>query len=247
MGGLFSTTQAIKDPVATVGDLPSSESIVGAVRVVLSNFTMYIWDGATWHANGAAPSTPVLDNSTIYYNGSSQIAIKPGGITDDLFSVNSTAIYNWSSTVTYAVGDMVISAECIWMCRVTGTNLTPLLTNTNWKQIANKDSSQNLTFSVYTTANYSFAAGITTVVAENTGSDITLTLPTIASLGGVLGDTTNRVQEFKIYKVGQMNKVTINCGGADTFSDGTTSISLVANGSVSRLFVIFNKTIWFKG
>jgi hypothetical protein len=247
MGGLFSVTQLIKDPVATVGDLPSSESQIGALRVVLAGFSVYVWDGSAWHASTAPPPVPILDNTTIYYNPGGQVAVKPLGLTDNLFSPTSTVIYNWVSTVPYVVGDMVISSEGIWMCRIAGTNLTPSLSNNNWRQIANKDSSQYLTFSSYVTANYTIPTGITAVVAETTGADFTVTLPLISTIQGVLGDTTNRVQEFKVFKVGQTNKVIIACGGTDTFADGTTTFNLISNGSVGRVFVVFNKSNWFKG
>lgn len=199
------------------------------------------------YVDAAISAGVAVDNSTIYIDGSSKIAIKPLGITDGLISNAASIIYSWDAARPYTVGQVAMSSNSLWLCRVAGTNLSPSLATNNWRQLANIDSAQNLTFTPVVTTTATILRSQTSIMAKFTTADYTVTLPTIASLVGALGDTNSRVQEFKIFKKGQTNKLTIQCGGTDTYADGTTSIIVTAGGTLTRLFASFSETQWFRG
>lgn len=76
MSGIFSSTRLIRDPVATSGALPIGSDVVGAIRVVLADYSVWVYTGSAWQqAGGGSVPIGALDNSTIYLNGSSKVAI----------------------------------------------------------------------------------------------------------------------------------------------------------------------------
>jgi len=244
MGGIFSVTQLIKDPVPTVADLPSSEVKVGAIRIVLDGFSVYVWDGAAWRASTAPPPVPVLDNTTIYYDPSGRVAIKPQGITDNLLSNSSTLVYEWSSTIPYVAGDVVIYYSALWICRFANTNVAPAIISTNWRQIANVDSPQNLVYAPTVTTNYNFPSGNTGAIIDTTSGDIVVTMPSIAALTNT--DTFAKMQMFRLLKKSQSGKMTITLAAGNTFLDGSPTWVITAQG-MYVMYAIFQSTNWSKG
>ena len=186
------------------------------------------------------------DNSTIYVNPASKLAIKPLGITDGLVSGSSSLIKNWDATISYVVDQVVISASALWVCRVAGLNLVPTVSNNNWKQIANITIPQNATFAGTTiaTTTYNFPAYQTAAKFNTAANNITVTMPTIASMTNA--DMANQIQLFKLFKLAQANLLTVNLSGGDTFTDGSVSVSTSAQGLIS-IYCIYNSTIWCKG
>lgn len=244
MGGIFSMTQLIKDPVPTVADLPLSESKVGAIRIVLDGYSLYVWDGSAWQASTAPPPVPVLDNTTIYYDPSGRVAIKPKGITDNLLSNSSTLVYDWSNTIPYVAGDVVIYNGALWICRFANTSIAPALISTNWRQIANVDSPQNLVYAPAVTTNYSFPPSQTAAIIDTTSGDITVTMPSIVALTN--SDTSAKMQMFRLLKKSQSGKMTVILAAGNTFLDGSSSWVLTAQG-MYVMYAIFQSTNWSKG
>lgn len=52
MSGIFSSTRLIRDPVATSGALPIGSDVVGAIRVVLSDLSVWVYSGSGWSQVG---------------------------------------------------------------------------------------------------------------------------------------------------------------------------------------------------
>jgi hypothetical protein len=156
------------------------------------------------------------------------------------------AITAWDNTVTYAVGDWVVSANSIWLCRVAGVNLQPSLATNNWRQVANVDTATQCVFtgSVITSNTYNFPISQTAAQFDTTSTNITVTMPSIAALSST--DTTGRTQLFRFLKRAQANTVTINLASGNTFLDSSTSLVLTAQGIYS-IYAIFNSTLWSKG
>jgi hypothetical protein len=186
------------------------------------------------------------DNSTLYVNPSNKLAIKPLGITDGLVNGASTLIKKWISTTSYVADQVVIHSGGLWICRVPGLNLTPSITDNNWKQIANIASTRSSVFagSAITAATYTYPTYQNAAKFDTSGISILVNMPSIASMTNT--DMTNQIQNFNLFKIAQANVLTIQLSGADTFTDGTTRISTSAQGLVS-LYCIYGTTIWCKG
>jgi hypothetical protein len=233
--------------VATSADLPIGSDVQGAIRVVLADNSIWVYDGTSAWTQAGGGSVPLgaLDNTTIYLNGSAKVAIKPLGISDGLVANASSIIRAWSATIPYVIGQMAISSNGIWLCRVAGTNLAPSLATNNWRQLTNTDSAQNLVFAPTITAlTYAFPISQTAAVIDSTAGDVTVTMPTIAAISN--SDTPGRIQMFRLVKKAQINSMIINLGGGDTFLDGTTSLTVIAQG-VTTVYAIFQTTTWCRG
>jgi len=247
MSGISSLSRLIKDPVATQGALPIGTDIQGAIRVVTADLSVWVYDGtATWTRAGGGGGAVNVDNTTIQLDTNNNISIKPKGITDGLIADASSIIRAWNNTITYAVGQMVISANGIWMCRTAGVNLQPSLATNNWRQIGNVDSAQNCVFTgvPITAATHAFPISQTAALYNTTANSITVTMPTIAALSST--DTNGRVQWFRLFKAAQPNSLIVNLGAGNTFSDGSTSVTCTAQG-IYHFYCVFGTTTWYKG
>ena len=156
------------------------------------------------------------------------------------------AITTWDNTVSYGVGDWVVSSSSIWICRTAGVNLQPSLATNTWRQIANVDTATQCAFSgvPITAATYNFPISQTAALFNTAASSITVTMPTIAAL--ISADTDGRIQWFRLFKVAQANSLIVNLGAGNTFSDGSTTATYTAQG-VYQFYCIFGTTTWHKG
>lgn len=171
---------------------------------------------------------------TIYDSGSGG-----GGSEEGSISV-------WSGLKTYAVNDWVTYSGAIWVNRTAGSNITPSLSTNDWRQVANVDTANECLFvgSIITTASYSLPKGQTSAQFDTTTNNITVTMPSIASLSN--SDTNNKTQLFRVVKRSPTNKLVINLASGDTFLDGTTSWTLNAQ-SLYSFYAIYQSTNWTKG
>jgi hypothetical protein len=175
-----------------------------------------------------------------------------GGSTGLLFNSGggrggSTGVITiYDPAVAYAVGDWVVSSNAIWLARVAGTGLSPTLLNNNWRQIANVDSAQYNVFAGtnITTPTYNFPISQTAAKFDTSANSIVVSMPTISALSSI--DTSNCIQWFRLFKISQANQLTVNLGAGNTFSDGSTSVVITAQGLFS-FYCIFNSTVWYKG
>lgn len=230
MSGIYTTTRLIRDPVPTSAALPIGSDIVGAIRVVLSDYSVWVYTGTAWQqAGGGSVPLGALDNSTIYLNSSSKVAIKPLGITDDLINGASSILRNWSSTVAYTVGQMVVSSNAIWLAVASSTNSTPANANTNWKKIADVSSGTSMIYSPVATSSFTIPVGEYSSSVDTTSATVNVFLPLLSSLTNA-PYTTDRVQAFYIFKVSQLNAMVIRCSGSDEFIDGVNSFTINGQG-----------------
>ena len=157
-----------------------------------------------------------------------------------------SAITVWKPTMTY-IADVsyVTHAKSIWLCKVSGTGLQPTLLNNNWRQVANVDSAQ---YNVFTgapisTPTYNFPVTQTSALFNTTASNITVTMPSVASLSSP--DTSNRMQWFRLVKVSKGNSLIITLPRDNKFFDGTTSVTYTEP-NVYKLYCLFGTTTWIK-
>jgi hypothetical protein len=156
------------------------------------------------------------------------------------------AITAWNNTVSYNVGDWVVSSDAIWVCRTAGVNLQPSLTTSTWRQEANVDSATQCVFAgaPITAIIHAFPISQTAALYNTAGNSINVTMPTIAALSSP--DTNGRIQLFRLFKAAQPNSLVINLGAGNTFSDGSTSVTYTARG-LYQFYCVFDSTIWYKG
>lgn len=244
MSGISTLNRFIRDPVATQADLPTGTDIQGSLRVVLANNSLWVYDGiGTWtQASGGGGGSGTVDNSTIYLNGSNQIAIKPQGITDNLIANASSIVRNWSNTTPYVIGQIVISSNALWLCRVAGTNSAPSLVTNNWRRLADIDTTNQRIFVQGISANYTWPKGTYAVRADTSGGDITITMNAITTYSD--SDTSNRIQSFWVVKDSSANTLTIQLSGTDTFPDGTNKMTLINNGVSTWIYADFAVSKW---
>lgn len=248
MSGIFSSTRLIRDPVATSAALPIGSDVVGAIRVVLSDYSVWVYTGTAWQqaGGGSVPLSP-LDNSTIYLNGSSKVAIKPLGITDGLISSLSTIVKVWSNSVTYDIGAVVVYNNGLYMNRVANNiNFTPSFTTNNWINIANYPEYNKYLGYAEVTGNYTQSRGDCRFVIPPITSDITITMLPITTLD--TSSNLNHIMKFSFFKLGQTNKVTVSLSGTDKFSDGSTSFDIPALGTEREITAILKSpyAVWIK-
>ena len=243
MSGISSLSKFIKNPVPLETDLPIGVDAQGAIRVVLADLSVWVYNGSTaWTRSGGGGGGVTVDNDTIYFNGANNLAIKPKGITDGLIADPSSIIRNWDATIPYVIGQIVISSNGMWLCRVAGTNLTPSTLTNNWRLLANVDNANGRTFVQSVTTNYTWAKGPQAVRVTMSTTDVIVTMNTLSSFSDA--DSSNRIQQFLLMKDGSAMTLTLRLSGTDTFTDGTNSRSVVAGGSMIRFYADFGISKW---
>lgn len=158
---------------------------------------------------------------------------------------SSSVVSRWVNTTTYTPGSVVYYSNAFWNSRSTNTGSAPSPTNGNWRQMSNIFSARDYSEARTVSSNTQMNAGDTAIIAYTQAGNVVLTLPSISSLSSV--DTAGTVQMYRIYKTGRLNNVTVTCSGSDKYSDGTTSFSVSADGSVITLYCMFDANMWFKG
>lgn len=149
----------------------------------------------------------------------------------------------WDTTKTYTTNlDMVSYQNAIWTTVATNTNSTPSLTNSNWKRVADMNSSNSQIPYINTTGNYTLSQGVFAVRSDTTTSNNTITLDLISNF--VPPTSTTMLSEFLIIKQGFANILTIQTSGSDTFQDGSTSKVFQGNGVNIPLYLDFDSSVW---
>jgi hypothetical protein len=184
-----------------------------------------------------------VDNVSIYLNGNSDLAVKPGAITDTLMNPSGSVIYNWDTNITYAVGQVVIYSGIIWICRVAGSGLQPNVVTVNWKQLCNVDVGNYRNYVQPVTANYNWVRGFPAIrVTTSSATPILVTLATLASFAD--SDSSNRIQQFLLLKEGSLGSVNLKLSGSDVFTDGANSLNVVGSGITIRFYADFGINKW---
>lgn len=195
------------------------------------------------YVDGAINDGASVDNVSIYLNSNSDLAVKPGAITDSLMSPSGSVIYNWDTNISYTVGQLVISSNIIWLCRVAGAGLQPSVATSNWRQLCNVDVGSYRNFVQPVTANYNWNRGVSAVrVTTSAAGTITVTLAALSSFAD--SDSSNRIQQFLLLKEGALGTVNLKLSGSDTFTDGSTSLNVTGNGSTLRFYADFGINKW---
>lgn len=157
----------------------------------------------------------------------------------------NASVTEWSSTINYSVGNVVSYQGVLWTCKSSNINSAPFLNSNNWRQLDNIDLPRNIqvTTSV-SAATFSFTRFPNCAQFDTTTTNCVVTMPSISSISD--SDTNGRIQWFRFIKKSKVNKVTITLSGSDTFTDGTNTWDLVAQG-VYSIYAIFQSTTWAKG
>lgn len=186
-----------------------------------------------------------LDNSTIYLNGSSLVAIKPRGITDNLVALDSGIVKAYDGTQTYNLGALVSYNGGIYRAIGTTTGGPARYTN-NWCEIAEPGSGFGFNdVTIKSDADYSLLVSDYIIYLFINSTDRTITLPRISTMTGA--HVSNRAKQYIIVKYGFTNTCNVVTHSADSFDDGSKTVALTDNGSVLKLMTIAgNGNTWVR-
>jgi hypothetical protein len=187
-------------------------------------------------------SVTSTDNSTLYTNNSNQLAIKPRGIIDSLVSSQSSILRSFDASVTYTPNQLVILDNYIWLC-VSSTNTTPSNTNTAWRPITGIVSARESYRNIYQNSNYNASETDCHILMDCRVSNLTLTINPLS--GFVNAGSSGVIPCLTVIKVDPINILNIQLSGSDTFIDGSTSVSVIPQGALVKIFALKDLGQWF--
>lgn len=202
---------------------------------ISSNYTIPRWSGNLWLVDCTAGNITITLPAAANTSIGSEMFIK----TDS--SANTLTLSPSTGNTINGQGSLLLLSQ--YQCAVIMNDGTSVIKNVSSSSGGGTSTSDSLvTSSVIKTSNYTLAKTDKTILADCTGSNLTITLPTIASLSGAAGS----VAEFRIIKVDAVNQLNLALSGSDLFIDGTVTYNTKMCGEIISLYALYDKSIWVR-
>jgi hypothetical protein len=181
------------------------------------------------------------DNSSIYVNNSSKLAVKPNGISDSLISGQSSILLNFSIGNTYSAGQCVIFNGYVWVC-LSSSNTAPSNTSAQWRPVCGLTTARDSYSTVYSNTNYTATENDCYILMDCHVANLTITINQLTGFTGA--GSSGVIPCLSIIKTDAINILTIQLSGSDTFLDGSTFITTGNQGALIKLFAIKDLNKW---